>query len=161
MKCYDPYPHYVTKRIRGNASGDLYFGEHYVKRENLGTLFHKKSVQYTVHVPVRICIKPRCDKRRVYLIVATRTQSNMEEWIVYSMTWSCSSFVRSRPIYYQKVKLRWRSSELIIRNKIIAPFQTVSFTPVNSYSPVSLTPAINKKLRISPQYFVKIRNGPQ
>ncbi len=36
----------------------------------------------------------------------------------------------------------------------------VSLTPVNSLSPVLLTPAINTKLRISPWMFVKICNGP-
>jgi hypothetical protein len=49
------------------------------------TFSHEKCVVY-MYPPIGICIKPRSDKRRVYLIVATRTQSNMEEWIVYSMT---------------------------------------------------------------------------
>ncbi len=36
----------------------------------------------------------------------------------------------------------------------------VSFSPVNSLSPVSMTPAININWRISPRIFVKILNDP-
>jgi hypothetical protein len=37
---------------------------------------------------------------------------------------------------------------------------SITTTPAIIYKPVSLTPAINTKLRISPRIFVKIRNGP-
>ncbi len=39
-------------------------------------------------------------------------------------------------------------------------FSTVSLTPLNSFSPVSFTPAINIYSRISPRIFEKIQNGP-
>jgi hypothetical protein len=44
-------------------------------------------------------------------------------------------------------------------NKLIK-FSLVSLTPLNCLLPVSLTPAINIHLRISPQIFEKIQNGP-
>jgi hypothetical protein len=37
----------------------------------------------------------------------------------------------------------------------------VSLTPLNSFSPVSFTPAININLRISPRIFAKISKRPQ
>jgi hypothetical protein len=42
---------------------------------------------------------------------------------------------------------------------MIKNLSPVSLTPLNSFSPVSFTPAININSRISPRIFEKIQNG--
>jgi hypothetical protein len=44
--------------------------------------------------------------------------------------------------------------------KLVAKFATALLTPVANLLPVSLIPVVHLDLRISPQTFEKIRNGP-